>query len=138
MNNNCLVNQNLKLSSATSAYNTSSFTYDNTLVSNEWQNLALSLLGKDYYILKQSSLNGRLSYMFMSMILESDFETVYNPLLTPPLTTITVQGTRFSDPDNFLTRTLNFATTYTADKLPATISVTSAGEDPFYFTFEYK
>jgi len=129
---------NDRLSSATSAYNTSSFTYDNTAVSNEWQNLALSLLGKDYYILKQSSLTGRLNYMFMSMILEPDFETVYNPLLTPPLTTITVQGTRFSDPDNFLTRTLNFATTYTADKLPATISVTSAGEDPFYFTFEYK
>ena len=129
---------NNRLSSATSAYNTSSFTYDNTIVSNGWENLAVSLLGKDYYILKQSSLTGRLNYMFMSMILEPDFETVYNPLLTPQLSTITVQGTRFSDPDNFLTRTLNFATTYTADKLPATISVTSAGDDPFYYTFEYK
>jgi len=129
---------NDRLSSATSDYNTTSFTYNNTVVSNEWENLAPSLLGKDYYILKQTPLTGRLSYMFMSMIVEPDFETVYNPLLTPPLSTITVQGTRFSDPDNFLSRTLNFATTYTADKLPATISVASAGEDPFYYTFEYK
>jgi hypothetical protein len=129
---------NDRLSSATSSYNTTSFTYDNTIVSNEWQSLPQSLLGKDYYILKQSPLTFRLSYTFMSMILEPDFETVYNPLLTPPLSTIKVQGATFLDPDNFLTRTLNFATTYTADKLPATISVTSPGEDPSYYTFEYK
>ena len=129
---------NDRLSLVTNAGYTTSFTYDNTLVSNEWQNLPRSLLGKDYYILKQSPLTGRLNYMVMSMILESHFETVYNPLFTPPLSNITVQGTTFVDPDNFVTSTLNFATTYTADKLPATISVTSAGDDPFYYTFEYK
>jgi len=129
---------NDRLSLVTNADYTTSFTYDNALVSNEWQNLPRFLLGKDYYILKQSPLTGRLNYLVMSMILEPDFETVYNPLLTPPLSTITIQGTTFFNPDNFLTRTLNFVTTYTADKLPATISVTSPGEDPFYYTFEYK
>lgn len=118
---------------------TTYFTYDNTPVASQWQSLPQLLLGKDYYILQQEPLTFRLSYNFLSFIMESKFETVFNPLLTKPLSKIVVRGYPYSNGNNFLIKTINLSYTYTADKLPSTISVLpDGGDDPTYYTFEYK
>jgi hypothetical protein len=114
---------------------TAYFTYDNTPVASQWQGLPQLLLGKDYYILQQEPQ----SYNFLSFIMEFDFETVYNPLLTKPLSKIIVRGYPYSNANNFLIKTINLSYTYTPDKLPSNISVIpDGGSDPTYYTFEYK
>jgi hypothetical protein len=117
---------------------TTYFTYDNAAVSSQWQSLTQILLGNDYYILQQPPLTSRLSYTFLSFIMEYDFETVYNPLLTKPLSKIVVRGYPYNSPNNLLVKTINFSYTYNSDKLPVTISVLPEGDNPTYYSFEYR
>ncbi|HWI94147.1 MAG TPA: hypothetical protein VNT20_22895 [Flavisolibacter sp.] len=118
---------------------TAYYTYDNSPIASEWESLPQLLLGKDYYILQREPLTLRLSYNFLSFIMEHDFETVFNPFLTKPLSKIVVKGYPYTSPTNLLTKTITFIYTYNAEKMPATISVLpDGGSDPTFYTFEYK
>jgi hypothetical protein len=124
------------LSHITTGSDTTDFTYDNASVTPTWSKLPLLFLGKDFYLF-QTPLTGRLSYNFLSFIIESDFETVYNPLLTQPLSKIAKRGyVDFMNPQ-YKSKIINFTNTYTADGFPARISVLPVGDDPIYYRFEY-
>lgn len=126
------------LANIISNVDTIAFTYDNTRADSNWQNLPLLFLGRDYYILQNETTTSRLSYNFLSYIIEGTFETVYNPLLTAPLLRITRQGYTGSNPITSQTQIVNFTNSFTTDNRLSSVSVLPIGMDPFYFYFKYQ
>lgn len=116
---------------------TTDFTYDNTTIAANWQNLPMMFLGKDYYLLQREPLTYRLGYNFLTFIIESAFETTYNPLLTQPLKKITRHGYPLNNPTTLQTKIVNFTNSYN-NNLPSSISVLPIGDDPFYYSFKYQ
>jgi hypothetical protein len=129
-------NTQSRLSSITRNADTAQFSYDNTPIDSGWQNLPALFLGKDHYLLQLDPLTQRLGYNFLSLIMESKFETVFNPLFTFPLMTINRSGIPVSL-GTYQTQAIHFTNTFTANGRLSTIVVTTPGEASFYYYFRY-
>lgn len=116
---------------------TTEFTYDNITPPN-WQNMPLLFLGKDYYLLQQEALTNRLNYQFLTVVIESLFETIYNPLLTNPLKQIIRQGQSPFNPGSYQSKTVNFINSFSSTNLLNSVSILPIGDDPIYFSFKYQ
>lgn len=119
---------------------TSSDTIDysySTPADAEWKVLPELFLGKDAYVLLKERADD-FGYNFLTFIIESKFETVYNPMFTQPLTRMVRHGRRFLNPNEEPVQSIvTFSTTYTPDGKTKTITVTPAGEEPINYTFYY-
>lgn len=116
---------------------TTEFTYDTIMPSN-WQNMPLIFLGKDYYLLQKEALTNRLNYQFLTVIIETVFETTYNPLLSKPVKQMVRHGHSFFDPASYQSKTINFINSFTAGNLLSSVSILPEGDNPIFFSFKYQ
>lgn len=116
---------------------TTEFTYDN-ITPSHWQNMPLIFLGKDYYLLQQEALTNRLNYQFLTVIIETAFETIYNPLLSMPVKQVVRHGHSFLDPTFYQSKTINFTNSFTTGNLLSSVSILPEGDDPIYYSFKYQ
>lgn len=99
-----------------------------------WKNLPQLFLGKDAPVLMKELYND-FGYTFLTFIIESKFETIYNPLLTQPLASLHITGESvFGSNDS---QTVTFTTTYTTENKIKTITATPADGGQITYTFSY-
>jgi hypothetical protein len=115
---------------------TTEFTYA-APVDSGWNALSVLFLGKDASVLMHEPFGSRLGFNFLSYIIESRFETIYNPLLTQPLAGIQVRGKPLYGSEEHATQTIAFRNTYTPDGKISTITATPGDDASFYYTFTY-
>lgn len=115
---------------------TTDYTYD-VQRDTAWKYLPELFLGKDAYVLMKESTDD-FGYNFLTFVIEDEFETIYNPLFTQPLTRMARHGRRILNPnEEWVQSVVTFSTTYTPDGKIKTIAATPEGKAPIRYTFSY-
>jgi hypothetical protein len=121
-----------------SSVDTTNISFDPEGNGSGWEKMSTLFLGKDYYLLAFEPLTSRLSYNFLSFVVEGKFETVYNPLLTMPLSDISTKGFTLKNPGLYQQQNISFQNTYTPEKRLASVSLNVPTSPSFYYHFKYQ